>query len=451
MRNVWFFILAMTTLLMAQDKTLTLDECVQIALENNANLKMASTDVDIAGTQVTASRSGYLPRVNMYLNGGYYIQGARNVRQDVPVGIDSETGAWIYEEQQIRQTQVQRDNYGAGVSLQQTIWDFGRTSNRVHQSKAYKDYYQHLLTNEENMVVADVKEAYFQLLKSYELLDVYSQALEASRDNLDYYQSMLDIGLTSKAEIYQAKVNVGTQKTSYIRQQNEVEFAKARLNRRLGWDTNRKVHVEREDSSPLFPDYEFSKAVEIALQENERLKALDQEVKAQEYAIRAAKARYLPTIGADVSYSRNNNDPARVYSGRLDEDFTATIGAQINLNLFNGLADKAEIERQILTHERQLENLKEQRRILIANLKEYFLALEAYRDIININAENLKAYQENLRLQIEKRRVGSGTELEVTQAQVEVVRAQEALVGAQYDAKIARAYLEAVLGIIQKH
>ncbi len=60
----------------------------------------------------------------------------------------------------------------------------------------------------------------------------------------------------------------------------------------------------------------------------------------------------------------------------------------------------------------------------------------------------MQAYRENLRLQQEKRRVGAGTELEVRQAQVDVIQAQETLVSAKYEAKINRAYLEAALGVI---
>ena len=57
------------------------------------------------------------------------------------------------------------------------------------------------------------------------------------------------------------------------------------------------------------------------------------------------------------------------------------------------------------------------KRLLTADVKQYFLELQAYQDIIEINRENIEAAKENLRLQQEKRRVGSGTELEVTQAQ----------------------------------
>ena len=93
-----------------------------------------------------------------------------------------------------------------------------------------------------------------------------------------------------------------------------------------------------------------------------------------------------------------------------------------------------------------MENLAERKRTVTAEVKQYFLQLNAYKEILDINRQNIEASKENLRLQLEKRRVGSGTELEVTQAQVELTRALSTLVQAEYDAKISKAQLEAVMG-----
>lgn len=436
-------------MLMAQQNVkLTLEECVDIALKNNSQLRVAQHQVELAATSVTSARASWLPSVNTSFSSGKFIQGAREVKTDVPVGIDPVTQRMIYEERKIYQDQTERMSHSASISLDQNIYDFGRTMNGIRQAKANKKVYEHQLINTKNMVMVNVAEAYYELLKAYKLYDVYKEAVKLAEENLDYSESMLEVGLAARAEIYQALVNVGTNRTNLINQENMIQFAKANLNNAMGQNPDTPVDIVEDESQPLFPDYDFDQAVSIASEQNEELKALEQQVKAYEYSIRAARAQYAPSIGGHVSYSRDNDDISRVYSSKLDEDFSVTIGAGINLNIFNGLADKAEVQRQKLNHQIALESLYEQKRLLIAQVKEYFLALQAYKDIIEINKENLDAYKENLRLQQEKRRVGSGTELEVTQAQVEVTQAQEELVRAEYNAKIRRAYLEAALGII---
>ena len=204
------------------------------------------------------------------------------------------------------------------------------------------------------------------------------------------------------------------------------------------------------EAETVFPGYNFDQAVEMALQNNEELKSMDQEVRANQYNIRFAKSAYMPRIGGSVSYSRNNDDINRVYTSELDKDFSVSIGASLNLNIFNGFADKAAVQRNTINYNIAIENFEEAKRQLLSNVKQYFLQLQAYKDIIEINKQNIEAYQENLRLQMEKRRVGSGTELEVSQAQYELTQAKSNLVQAEYNAKVARAQLEAVLGIIDQ-
>ena len=438
-----------TSSLIAQDvKALGLEECIDIALSNNYEMRVAQMSVELAERDITSARSAWLPNVNSSFSFGKYIQGPRTVREDYPIGVD-ENGDYLFEERSVKYAKTERNSYSASVSLDQHIYDFGRTGSRIRQAKALQQYYEHNLFNTKNFVIANVHNNYFQLLKALKLRDVYAEAVTHAEENLEYNETMLDVGLKSKAEIYQAKVNLGNQKTALINQLNAIELAKAALNSAMGRNPATPIEIEEDMPQPIFPTYNFEEAVEIALDKNDRLRAIENEVKATEYAIKAAKASFAPSIGARVGYYRDNDELSRVYSSNLNEDYTATIGAGINLNIFNGLADKTEVERQKLNNQMALEKLNEERRLLITQIRQYFLLLKAFEDIITINEENLQAYEENLRLQQEKRRVGAGTELEVRQAQVDVIQAQETLVGAKHEAKINRAYLEAALGIIE--
>lgn len=446
-KRIILMILLVCSVGFAQE-TLDLEDCIQIALENNSQLRLAQTQVDISETRVVSARSSWLPSVDMSSSAGKTIQGPRSLKENVPVSIDPETGQVIYEQRQINQSKTEWNQYSLGLSLDQTLYDFGRTTNSIRSAKAIKKADQHRLVSQRNQVIANVKKAYFDLLKAFKIRDVYEEAVKAAQENLEYHESMMDLGLMSKAEIYQAKVNMSNHRANLINSKNDIQFARAALNNSMGRNPATPIEVPQQDVAPVFPDYTFEKAVEIALENNEYFKALDLEVKAQEYAIRQAKARYLPVLSGRASYSRVNDDASRVYSSELNEDYSVVIGASFNLNLFNGLADKAEIQRQILIKENALEQLREEKRLLLADVKQYFLQLKAFQDIIELNQMNIEAYEENLKLQREKRRVGSGTELEVTQAQVELVNAQEELVRARYNTQIAAAQLQAVLGII---
>ncbi len=433
----------------AASADLTLQECIAIALENNSTLRVAQQRSQLAGTNVTSATSAWLPSINTSFSSGQYIQGARVLKTDVPKGVDPATGRVIYEQQEIYQEQTERSSHSARISLNQNIFDFGQTLNSIKSAKALQQASAQNVTSAREMVILNVKRAYYELLKAIRLEKVYTEAAQLAEEEVTRAQTMMDIGISSQAEVFQAKVSLGNARTSLITQQNAVDLARADLNNALGLNPGIPVGVREEATEPIFPTITFEEAAQTAIQNNAALKSYEFQTKASLFSLRMAQMRYMPNIGATASYGRSNDDIGRVFSSKLDLDFTATLGVGVDLNIFNGLADKANVQRAKLNHEIDQENLSEQKRILTSQVRQYFLLLEAYKDFLEINQQNLEAARENLRLQQEKRRVGSGTELEVTQAQVELTRAQSNLVRAEYDAKISRAQLETAMGVIE--
>jgi TolC family type I secretion outer membrane protein len=428
---------------------LTLQECIAIALENNSTLRVAQKNLAIAGTGVTTATAGWLPQVNSSFNTGRYVQGARVDIMDVPTGIDPETGRTIYSQQEIYQAQTERSSHSARISLSQNIFDFGQTLYNIKSAKATKEASAENVVNTRQAVILNVKNAYYELLKAIRLEQVYRDAVKLAEEEVNRAQTMMDIGISSQSEVLQAKVSLGSARTTLITQQNAVDAAKANLNNALGRNPETPVGVREDESQPIFPTITFEQATQTAITNNAALKAYEFQTKSSLFSLRMAQLRYMPSIGGSVSYSRSNEDISRVFSANLDQDFSATLGIGVELNIFNGLSDKAGVQRAKLNYQIDQENLAEQKRLLIAQVKLYFLQLEAYKDFLEINQQNIEAARENLRLQQEKRRVGSGTELEVTQAQVELTRALSNLVNAEYEAKIARAQLETTMGVAE--
>jgi outer membrane protein len=456
---LFVLLLSCTSLLVAQEEpALTLQDCIQIALKNNSQLRNAQRNVEVSGTYVTAAYANLLPRISSSFGTGKYIEGA-SISQQVTVKtdpvtnlplVDPITGSLIYEQRSVQQDRTERNYYSARVSLSQNVFDFGQSINGIKQIKALEASQEFTLTNTRQAVILNVKQAYYELLKSYRLQEVYQEAVQVSQDQVNRAQAMYDIGLATQAEIYQAKVNMGTNQTNLITQKNLVEINKANLNNALGRNPGIPVKVIEDKSEPIFPEYQFEQALNTAISNNQEIKSLELQAKAALYSARAARGKYLPTIAASVSYSRDNNEYNRVFSSNLDRDFSASLGISLDLNIFNGFSDRAAAQREELNYQVAQEDLAERKRTVTAEVQQYFLQLNAYKEIIDINRINLDAAKENLRLQLEKRRVESGTELEVAQAQVELTRAQSTLVQAEYEAKIAKASLEKVMGVIQE-
>jgi outer membrane protein TolC len=156
---------------------------------------------------------------------------------------------------------------------------------------------------------------------------------------------------------------------------------------------------------------------------------------------------FLPSFSIGGTYSRSHNEFDRVYSD-FGKNWFGSVGLSMRLNLFNGFADQANVEREGLNYRIAEEEYQNRLRNLRLEAEQALLALQAWKEITEINQNNLISAQEDLRLAQERYRVGAGTLLDIINAQVSVTRAKSTLVRAKYDSKIAHAQLRATMGTL---
>ena len=429
---------------------LSLGDCVNLALRNNSQLRNSERRVSLAGTNVLSSWSAVLPRVNSSFASGKYIQGARVRKMDVPVDIDPVTGQVIYKQRDIVQESVSRYSHYARVSLTQNLFDFGLSWNRIKQADAGMRASEQLMVSTKQAVIFDVMRKYYELLKAQKLEEVYREAVNSSEEQVKRTESMYEIGSVALADVYKAKVNLGNNQILFITQHNLVAMAKANLNTAIGRDPDLPLEIIEVEAEEVPARYSFEEATRLALENNPELKSLQEDIKSYEYGVKVAKAAYLPSFGASVSYSRDNEVFDKVYSKNLNRDYSVSLGVGLDFNIFNGFADKAALDRENLNYHIAQEDLLNRQRTVKAEVEQAFLSQKAYREIAEIDQQNLVSAEEDLRLAQERYRVGSGTLLEVIDAQVGVTRARSTLVAAKYDTKIAQAQLEAAMGTLKE-
>ncbi len=434
-------------------KALTLAECLEIALQNNNQLRSVRYEVDRAGAGITVARSSLLPSLNASLQSSRTRIGETVDSRDIPV-VDPETGQPVINPETGRPV-VDRvasiipsrtfDSHTMSFSFNQTLFNGGRNWNSLKQAQATFEATAHRLTATRQSTLALVKQRYFELLKAVKLEQEFRLAVERSREQLERTRAMYEIGSVAQVDVYRSEVTLGQDEISLINQQNVVKIARANLNVAMGRDPETPLEIVELEVRPQPLGMTLEEAIAIAEQNNPDLKRFEFEMRSAEYGRKIAQAAFWPNIGFSLAYRRNNETLDRVY-GDFGRNFAINFGASFNLNLFNGFADQAEVSRQTATYNIARENWLNSKRQIQIEVKQAFLNLEAFDQISKINERNLRAAEEEYRLAQERYRVGAGTQLEVTEAQVSLTRARVALVRAKYDEMIAWAQLEAALG-----
>jgi outer membrane protein len=432
---------------LAQGEALSLNDCIEIALTKNPTLLRTLNMNESAGEDVTASYSGILPAINLNASSGRNQWGEQEFEDDVPVGIDS-SGNYIYERRIRTQPAGISNSNSFGVSVNQNIFDGGEWWQAIDYAKTQKRASEYTVESTINTTVLSVQESFFNLLKQQKLLEVNQSAVGRSEDNLNKTEKMFELGAVAKVDVYRSRVNLGNDKIQMLLQKNSVLTARQQLNLVMGRDPQTPLEIIPEFDLPsAFPD--VGDLYEEATENNPDLKKGEEDVNSYDLMISRSWAVIWPSLGARFNYNRRNEGIDRVYTS-WDKNWSISWGLNLSWNLFNGFQDKVRIQKSKLALRNAQETYEETRRNLKSNIVQLVDNFNSYLEIIQINEQSLEAAQEEYRLAEERYRIGSGTSLEVREAQVNLTRAEQTLVAAKYNARMSQAQLERALGVIYK-
>ena len=439
-----------TVSLFAQDELsdkefLTLEDCIQIALQKNVSLRTAMLSSEAAGADVLGSYQGILPSLTASAGKSKIDIGASEFLSNEPVGIDPETGNVIYE-QRTRSTEKQsRDNNSANISLSQTIFDGGIWWNQIRKAKADKRSSEYNYLSERNNTILAVKQAYFDLNKQIKLLEAKQMAVQRSQDQVDRTEKMYALGATARLDVYRARVNLGNDRIQLMTQKIQTEESRKKLNLVMGRDPLTPLEIQQiHEVNIKLPD--LDELVQTAIHNQPLLKKYEEDIFATDLSISLAKGLNYPRISAYLNYDRFHQDIVKVFSD-FDKNYQTRYGINVSINLFNGFKDYVNIQKAEISKRIAQENFEEYKRTLKATLHQYYANYISTLDIIEINKLNLEAAGEEVRLAEERFQIGAGTSLDVREAQVNLTNAEQTLIAAQYNALLLLAQIDAQLGI----
>ncbi len=443
-----YLILIMSiTLTFAQNNTelLTLDDCINIALENNSILINTEYAYTAAKKDVVGSYEGVLPRIDVSAGKGRVETGPSEYLSNEPVGIDPETGNVIYEQRTRKIDKQFRESSSASVTVSQTFFDGGIWWNQIRKARADKRSAEYEYETQKNQVVLDVQEAYFDLLKQIKLLEVNQLAVDRSKAQLDRAERMFELGATAKLDVYRARVNLGNDRITLLTQKNVVAQARQYLNLVMGRKPETPIKIDAPlDLKSALPSIDG--LIHKSFENQPMIKKNEADIKSRELSLAMAKGINFPRISAYVNYDRFHENTHKVFSD-FDQNYQTRYGINLSFNLFNGFSDIVNVQKAAISEKSARETFENYRRQLAASIRQYYANYQSYLDIIEINEQNLEAAKEEYRLADERYQIGAGTALEVREAQVNLTRAEQTLVAARYNARIVLAQLDNQVGI----
>ncbi len=427
-------------------KALSLNDCVRIALTNNAAIQTNQNIARISENNYLASLSNILPTVSANYSASRFRSGDATTQADVPV-LDRNGQVIGFINQEVTNPGFSRNFYRASLDVNQNVFDGGAWWNRIRRSKAEQKASVEDLDVQVNSVIRTVANNYLNLLKQQKLLEVNTLAVQRSQENLERSQKMFEIGSVAKVDVFRARVNLGNDRIAEISQRNAVKQARQTLNISLGYNPNQPIEIEKdvkfEHKLPPLDDI-----IRESFKNQPELRRREMDIRAKELSVAVSKSAFLPTISAFFSYQRSNSQLDKIYND-IDKNWNVTIGLQGSYNLFNGFNDRVNYQNSKIDLKNTRIGLEDYKRNLMAAITDTYQNYKDLLEIIEINEMNLEAAREEYRLARERYRLGSGTSLDLREAQVNLTDAERIVVAAQYDLIISYAQLQELVGSIR--
>lgn len=386
--------------------TLTLDECISLALRNQPAIHQAQAQVQIGTGAMSAARSALWP--NISVNGSTSLGGTRG-----------DTGTSL------------------NASAIQLLYDFGRTQSQLDQTKRQRMANIFGLSAAKANVVFNVKQAYYTLLRSNRLVKVFEENLKDQKDHVAETQSRLDNGVAPKSDLLTAQSAEASAAVDLISAQNTAAQSLIALNAAMGLDVQSDTHIA-ESAEPEAPVPAIDELVTQAIKNRSEMAQAIWQVDAAADALKSAKKGNLPSF--NVSANDNSTFDVPLSGSSL----------ALALNLQWRPVDFGLTKGQITESEGQLilaeESLYITRQTVNQDVASARLDFTAASASLTAAIAEVASARENLDAAIGRYQAGIGIFLQITDAQALFLKAEVDEAAALYGLSIARAELEHATG-----
>jgi outer membrane protein len=398
---------------------LTLDDAIQIGLDNHPTIKAARERIGAQQAVVGQEMAAYYPTINL---SNFYQTGTQT------------TGAPT--------TDRSFERYQSQANLAITLYNFGKREATVQSARDTLDATSFNYKTTVDGIILGVKQAYYFYLGAKAIVAVREETVK-SRDLLvNQARGFYEVGTRARIDVVRAESNLYTAQADLIAARNATQLAWVTLKNAMGLRELPERPLVEEAIVTTIP-YSLDRAKELAYASRPELKSFEAQRRAQDQTIAAARRGHLPDLIFDANhrYSGTNFDqpgPLLRPSWQLQTSLIFPI--------FDGLRTTNRVE-ETLRNYYVIRNQEEQQRQQVAfDVEQAYLRLVELRDRIKANEAAANAAKENLDLATGRYQVGVGSIIEVTDAQTLYTDAQTTYIRSLYDYKIADAQLTRAIG-----
>ncbi len=439
MLSAFFFAPAISS---AETKSLTFEEAVQLALENNRLIEQREEDREAAKWNLSAARRSSGPRLSWSSSanriGGRYYHGARAQRYqlyDVPKDVLREHGITTLP------PLYQSENSNT-VNLSIPLYTGGQLENRRKAARYGLNSADLTLEDSKQRVKWQTAQAFYQALQYRENIEVQQEAINLLNEHLRTVKIQYEVGTVAMSDVLATNVQLANSQQAYNTAQANYENALAELNNIIGLPTNTDLILVDNDYYDEFTTSE-TECLEYALAHRPDGKAAVYAVKQAEATVDSTKSGFRPTVSAIVQGSIAGE-------GAFKADHTSerwAAGLQLNWDIFDNHVTSAQVQQAKANQRKAESQARQQIETIRLEIREAYNNLKVAEKNILVTSDAVKQAEEQFLIAKVRYEEGVDTNLTVMDAQEKLTNARTNYYNAIFRHDTSLAQLEKAMGI----
>jgi outer membrane protein len=328
----------------------------------------------------------------------------------------------------------QNQSWQVTLTVSQLVYDGGATIASRRAARINEDQAYYTLRDTIDTVVQTVRTQFYQILLNKALVQVQEESVNLLQSQLEDQKSRYEAGTVPQFNVLQAEGTLENQIPQLIAAKNNYFIAQVTLARTLGIPATRQYTTD--NPLPIFGElnyepikYDLGSALIAARANRPFLKAQRSSILANVENITVQASGYKPTITANVGWEQRNNPITNDMSNTLQGWF---LGFQGSWNVFDGFLTygkvkqaRAQLEQSKITYDDSVRQVELEVATSVSNLRQAALTVDSAQTGVNVNLEALRLADERLA-------AGTGTQLDVLNAQQQLTTARSNLVSAVF-------------------
>ncbi len=415
----------------AQQKEITLEEGIQIGLQNSKTLHSSKMKVLSAEANLSAINTLQLPSLS--LNASYtHLSPVNPFAVQTPFGVFTISPAIL-------------DNYNLKLSLQQPLFTGFKlsSSSKIAEDNSLAAKQQY--TQDEQNLILNIKNAYWGLFSAEKLKKAVDDNFLQVKAHLADIQNFFKQGLSTKNDVLKVEVQLSEIELQQIDAKNSVKIAIVNLDNVIGLPLSSDLQIPQNVSVSDNNEYDLTELIKEAIQNRPDLKAMEYQVEASKTGIALAQSNWYPQIylTGNYYYSKPNQ---RILPSRNQFDATWDVGIGLSFNIWNWGATKDQTTQAEAQYEQSNDGLKSMKdAITLEVTQDYYNMIKAKEKIL-VAEQTVSQAEENYRVTDDKFKQGLTLNSELLDAETALLQAKTNQIQSLADYELAVARIQRSIG-----